>query len=198
MRPSWAAYESAPRRRARALRGVARATLTPANYPTAPVVAAYWWDGHPNFGDVLTPWLLRRYGRIGVHTAPGHAGMAGVGSILEQLPPAFAGTVWGSGLLYGEPVDLPHARFAAVRGTLTRDVLGLDTGTALGDPGLLVARHMRRPRPRWALGIVPHGMHDEHALVREIADRFPDEVTVIRTGGSVDSVVRRIGCAVRC
>lgn len=193
MRPGWLEYDSVPRRRARAIERLARAALSPSFYPTALVTSAYWWDGHQNFGDALTPWLLHHEGRIAVHTAPGSARMAGVGSILEQLPPEFSGTVWGSGLLYGRPVDLPHARYAAVRGHLTRQAQGIAGAVALGDPGVLVARHVRRPRRRWTLGIVPHGMHDDHPDVTAFAERYPAEVKVIGTRAPVDAVVRAIG-----
>lgn len=193
MKSSWTDYDSVPRRRARAIARLARAGLSPSFYPTAAVTSAYWWDGHPNFGDALTPWLLRHHGRIAVHAPPSVARMAGVGSILEQLPPEFSGTVWGSGLLYGEPVDLPHARYAAVRGHLTRRIQGIAGSVALGDPGLLVARHVRRPRRRWTLGIVPHGMHEHHSDVSAFADRYPTDVNVISTRAPVDTVVRAIG-----
>ena len=182
-----------PRRRARAIARLTRPALSPSFYPVAPVIAAYWWDGHPNFGDALTPWLLYRYGRIAVHTAPRAAGMAGVGSILEQLPSQFPGTIWGSGLLYGEPVDLPLARYAAVRGHLTRRVQGITGPVALGDPGLLIARHVRRPRRRWTLGVVPHGVHEDHPDVLAFAKRFPGEVRIIGTRATVGTVVREIG-----
>ena len=135
MSRAWAAYDSVPRRRARALLRLARPVVTPAFYPRAGVTPAYWWDGHQNFGDALTPWLLHHYGRIAVHTAPGEAKMAGVGSILEQLPPKFSGTVWGSGLLYGEKVELPRA-------TLRRRAGPSDEGR----PGHPRPHCARRPR----------------------------------------------------
>ena len=197
MSPQWTAYDSVPRRRARALARLARPVLTPAFYPTVGVTSAYWWDGHPNFGDALTPWLFERYGRIAVHTDPRAARVAGVGSILEQLTPEFSGTVWGSGLLYGEPCDLPQARYAAVRGHLTRRLQGIEHSVALGDPGLLVSRHVSRPPERWTLALGPHGMHHEHPDVQRFANHHSAEVRLIDAGGSVDSVVREIAsCAV--
>ena len=188
---SWS-YDSALRRRARALSRLARPLLDPGFYPTAQVVPAYWWDGHHNFGDALTPWLLRHYGRIAVHTAPGDAALAGVGSILEQLPREFSGVVWGSGLLYGIKIDLPHAEYAAVRGHLTKRVQGIERPVALGDPGLLVSRHLARPSRRWTLGVVPHGIHDDHPLLLEWASRYPKDVRIIGTRASVASVTRDI------
>jgi len=43
-----------------------------------------------------------------------------------------------------------------------RSAQGLEHPLALGDPGLLVSRHVSQPRQQWALGLVPHGMHLEH------------------------------------
>ena len=189
--PSWPPYDSTLRRRARAALRLSAAVASPRFYPRAPVVPAYWWDGHANFGDALTPWLLHRYRMIAVHTSPSSAAMSGAGSIIEQLSDEFAGTVWGSGLMYGEKVALPHATFAAVRGQHTREVLGLAGDVALGDPGLLVSRHLTRPRVRYALGLVPHGLHNSsETIARLAADR--SDVTVIDTRGTVSSVVRQI------
>jgi pyruvyltransferase len=187
------AYDSVLRRRARAVGRLTRAALTPSLYPSAPTVAAFWWDGHANFGDQLTPWLLQRYGRVAVHSSPGSAGMAGVGSILEQLPTEFEGTVWGSGLLYGRPIDLPRATFAAVRGHLTKQVLGIHGDPALGDPGILVSRHVERPKARWTLGVVPHGIHNADPVVARLAERYPQEVAVLDTAQPVDRMLRDIG-----
>jgi hypothetical protein len=189
---AWRAYDSVPRRRTRALLRLARPVLNPAFYPTAKVTSAYWWDGHHNFGDALTPWLLHQYGRIAVHTPPARAEMAGVGSILEQLPSEFSGTVWGSGLLFGERVDLPRARYAAVRGHLTKEIQGIRDPVALGDPGLLVARHASRPPRRWSLGVVPHGMHDGHPQLLAFAARYRRDVQIIGTRAPVSTVVRAI------
>ena len=74
------------------------------------VVPAYWWDGHPNFGDDLTPWLLPDFGVAPVHRVAGRARLAGVGSILEFFPADWDGAIWGSGLMYGRPHPLPPHR----------------------------------------------------------------------------------------
>jgi pyruvyltransferase len=186
------AYDSRTRRRARVLRRLLRASAKPSNYPMAPVVAAFWWDGHANFGDALTPWLLERYGLVPVLAEPRRARLVGVGSILEQLPPDYAGTIWGSGLLYGRPLELPDATVLALRGRLTKERLGARGDIALGDPGILVARHIGRPEARWTLGVVPHGVHAGSAVVRDLAARYPREVRVLDTRDSPDRVLRGI------
>lgn len=186
-------YHSTTRRRVRGAQRLAALAARPGLYPTAPVVGAYWWDGHANFGDALTPWLLPRYGVMPVYTAPERARLAGIGSILEQLPPEFSGAIWGSGLLFGRPVSLPRARVVALRGPLTRELLGVSGSLPLGDPGLLVARHYERPPVRWTLGVVPHGMHASSPLVRRIALDGGRNVRVIDVSRSPAAVIRDIG-----
>jgi pyruvyltransferase len=194
--PGVLGYSSAPRRRARALRRLAAATARPSLYPRSPVVLGYWWDGHPNFGDGLTPWLLPRYGTVPVHRVPGRAEMVGVGSILEHLPATFDGVVWGSGLMHDRMVSLPRARFLAVRGVLTRERTGAPRGTVLGDPGLLVSRVARRPAARWALGLVPHGHHRTNRAFLDLAERHPDEVRLVNVHAEPGPTVREIAsCA---
>ena len=95
-------YHGTLRRRARQLRRFAEAIGEPQARGGA-LVPAFWWDGHPNFGDDLTPWLLPHYGVLPVHRVASRARLAGVGSILEFLPADWDGVVWGSGLMHDAP-----------------------------------------------------------------------------------------------
>lgn len=152
-------FDGKLRRRGRLVGRLTAAALTPGNYPSALFARAFWYDGQPNFGDALTPWLLRRAGVIPVPATAATAEIAGVGSIIEMLPEDFQGMIWGSGLLYGQETTLPLARFRAVRGLLTRERVDAPHDVALGDPGILVSRFMRRPQVRWEVGFVPHHSH---------------------------------------
>jgi hypothetical protein len=155
-------------------------------------VAAYWWDGHPNFGDDLTPWLLPRYGVVPVHREAEEARLCGVGSILEFLAPDFDGAIWGSGLMYDHAFPLPKAKVLAVRGPLTRDRIGAPDGVALGDPGILAARRTRKPAQRWDVGLVPHGHHRSHARFLALADTAGLRVRVIDVHRTAAHTVREI------
>lgn len=168
-RPRAPSFDSPVRRRARQLSRLGAVAATPSMYPAAPMARAFWYDGMANFGDALTPWLLRRAGVIPVLETNASANLAGVGSILEMLPADFSGSVWGSGLLRGATLTLPRAQFLAVRGELTRDLVSAPGDVALGDPGILVSRFMSRPRVRWRLGMVPHHMHETDALWAKLA-----------------------------
>jgi hypothetical protein len=189
-------YESTLRRRLRVVARLARSSIDRRSYPSVGVIPGYWWDGHPNFGDALTPWLLRPRGVLPVLVSPDRARMVGVGSILEHLPESFDGVVWGSGLIHDRPLRLPRARFLAVRGELTKDRLGLRGDVALGDAGLLAATVLPRPATTWDLGFVPHSDHHHDPVAHELVERHPGQVRFIDVRRGPDHVVREIAsCA---
>ncbi|UUZ44042.1 polysaccharide pyruvyl transferase family protein [Janibacter limosus] len=149
------------------------------------VIPMYWWDGHPNFGDALTPWVPAGRGIVAVHTPLSGARAVGIGSLVDQLPDDFDGTIWGSGLLRDTETRLPRARFLAVRGPLTREQLGLGTDVTLGDPGLLVGAHARRRAPRWRLGVVPHGLHHADTALERLGRQAGVRTIDVRSTPSV-------------
>jgi hypothetical protein len=159
------------------------------------VVPAHWWDGHPNFGDDLTPWLLPNYGVLPIHRVAARAQLAGVGSILEFLPSDWGGVIWGSGLMSGVPHPLPRARALAVRGHLTRELIGASEDVALGDPGILVARHRPRPEQRWDVALVPHGHHRSHVPFLSLAETPGYRVRVVDVHQTAERVVREIAAS---
>jgi hypothetical protein len=148
---------------------------TPALHPQAPIVRAYWWEAKKNFGDLLTPVILRRLGVLAVRAEIDSAQVVGVGSLLQQLPQEFSGVLWGTGQIADEPLDLPGVRAVALRGELTRERLGGPAVIALGDPGLLVRRFVSPRRKRFDLGVVVHFSHEADgeltAIPREGAGR---------------------------
>ena len=185
-------YDHAIRRRARGLGRIANSVVRPSSYPSSPVVRAFWFDGIPNFGDQLTPWLLMRAGVTPVQASAGQADFVAVGSILQMVPATFNGLVWGSGMLQPQTMSLPQATWSAVRGTLTRELVDAPGDVALGDPGILVSRFCRRSRMRWALGLVPHHAQEHDPLWSQLAQRYPDQVTVINVRRHPSVVVREI------
>jgi hypothetical protein len=185
-------YTNPLRRHGRQLRRYIAAAAQPATRRHGVVVGTHWWDGHPNFGDDMTPWLLPRYGVVPVHRRPVEARLAGVGSVLEFLPPDFEGAIWGSGLMHDAPYPLPRAAVLAVRGHLTRERIGASDDVALGDPGILAARLVRRPAQRWDVGLVPHGHHRSHAPFLALAETAGLRVRVIDVHRTAARTVREI------
>lgn len=114
---------------------------------------AYWHRERrgPNFGDMLTPWLLPKYG---VHVRWVQAGQAeffGAGSIAARIPIGYAGWVWGTGKLKADQIiDLSTARVLAVRGPLTHEA------DLYADPGLLCSLYAPVEEKRWDYGVISH------------------------------------------
>jgi len=174
-------YTGRTRRAARSVSRAVHDLATPRLYPTAPVIGFYWWEGKRNFGDLLTPLVLRHLGIIAARSPIESAAAVGVGSLLQQLPPEFSGAIWGTGQILDEPLSLPRAHPIALRGELTRERLGTAEVTTLGDPGLLL-RRIVRPRPkRYAVGIVPHYSHEEAAELTAVPAAGVGRVRVIST-----------------
>lgn len=188
-------FDAPLRRRARQVGRLGAAIVDPGMYPEARVARAFWFDGVANFGDGLTPWLFRRAGIIPIHSTAAHADISGVGSILEMLPIDYAGQVWGSGSLRGEPLALENASVLAVRGRLTRELISTASNARLGDPGILVSRFQARPPSVWEVGVVPHHMHEDDRLWRRWKQENPERrvriIDVRRQPGVVLSEIAR-------
>ena len=185
-------YTNPLRRRVRGARRLLAASRYSAMWRSGVVVPTYWWDGHPNFGDAMTSWLLPAYGILPIHRVASRARLAGVGSIIEFLPTDFDGAIWGSGLIRDSDHPLPHSHPLALRGPLTRERIGAGGGIPLGDPGILAARHVPRPPQRWDVGLVPHGHHRGHAGLRALAEAGGARVRVIDVHQEAATAVREI------
>jgi pyruvyltransferase len=99
-----------------------------------------WWTHAPNFGDVLSPWLVRRMtGRTVEYAEQGRKHYVAVGSVASKA--TADSVVWGAGAFGSEKKPLAaRAQYRAVRGPLTRARLGYAGATVppvYGDPALL-------------------------------------------------------------
>ena len=173
-------------------------SVWPISYPFKPslrprcvVIGAYWWNDSVNFGDLLTPWVLSHFGVACVHVEVQKADLVGIGSIIQDLSPAWSGVVWGSGLIEDRVIELPSAKILALRGWLTADRLGRHDVRALGDPGLLASRCIDRPEAKWDLGICPHDIHKHDPALKRIASAG-QSVKVVDVQRGPEHVVREI------
>ena len=150
------------------------------------VVHAYWANAL-NFGDLLTPALLKSYGARPLwvdcceRDNPMQFDMTLVscGSILGWVRKDFNGFVLGTGLQSeNEAKVLPDAKFFGVRGALTRSRMQLDGYLNLGDPGLLVERLYKRKlvKKKWTLGIVPNQGEANAEGVRGLVSALTQEI----------------------
>lgn len=118
----------------------------------------HWWssDNHRhehNLGDWLSVPILRAMGHEPESPSPGEPCLFACGSIAHQTHAVASGAsrivVWGSGVQDGatvDPITIP-VRYAAVRGPITRDALGLPTDIPLGDPAMLLPGLIPLPSP---------------------------------------------------
>jgi pyruvyltransferase len=128
--------------------------------PQATTLKAYWWRDAPNFGDILTPVLLKRLLGVKPEWCDKSPRLLAVGSILVRAKQG--DTVWGSGCNPRKegPWNAAGVRFLAVRGPLTRDFVlsrGGQCPEIYGDPALLLPTiHPVAPSPTRELAIMPH------------------------------------------
>jgi len=140
-------------------------------------VKAFWWSGYYNFGDLITPALLRFVSLAPVLTPPQKAELAATGSILGLLPPNFSGAIIGSGLLSNRnDLRFPDANVLAVRGELTRNRIAAPHNTVLGDTGLLLPDLLKkRQNKQFVLGIIPHYVDMNHYIIIEMKRNLKNE-----------------------
>ncbi|WP_374674999.1 polysaccharide pyruvyl transferase family protein [Ideonella sp.] len=142
-----------------------QARLRPAQRPQL------WWMEGPypgNFGDILNPYLVERLTGLPPLHSPKGTGVLAIGSTVRF---AREGTVvWGAGTpRMSDRLD-PRARYLAVRGPLTAELVRQCGGQApevLGDPACLLPR-VYTPRPaatRHRLGVVLHHAHEGRVQV---------------------------------
>jgi hypothetical protein len=140
-----------------------------------------WWPRSPapgNLGDVLTPVLLEALGVPVRFAALDRADLLGVGSIIRFAMPQH--TVWGSGAMRKADAPSPEARYLAVRGPLTRDVVlaaGGDCPEVYGDPAMLLPLIHDRPVPKThGVGLVTHYIDRDDPQVRAWKGRTIDPI----------------------
>ena len=123
----------------------------------------YYWKTKKNFGDLLSPLLIKKFTRLHCKWgSPEEAELTMVGSILEHLPKNYKGVIAGTGkLLSRSALHLPHAKILSLRGPLTAKALNIKKNIALGDPGLLADELVPPQDKKYLLGIVPHWSDSE-------------------------------------
>jgi pyruvyltransferase len=143
-------------------------------------VTGYWHTSTVNFGDFLTPLILKHYGFTPILSSIEKAEVLSTGSILGVTPEDYAGHIIGSGLIEDVGRRFPNATIWAVRGELTRERTGASKETVLGDPGLLSSSLLKeRQIRRYALGVVPHYVDHNDPRIAMIKKQFGSDVLII-------------------
>lgn len=159
-----------------------------------------WWhnnDGISNFGDEISPYLVERITGKTVRfqkasSIPWPKTHMAIGSILAAAKRNCI--IWGAGLIDRKTIVGP-AKFYAVRGPLTREILinqGHTVPEVYGDPAILLPRFLQSKVTRNVeIGIIPHIV--DYESVKGIAD---DRIKVIDLTKDIETVVKEIcSCA---
>jgi pyruvyltransferase len=190
------------RRRAKAVLGSAYWTLRESSERVASAISgtilrnrvgAYWYKEEVNFGDLLTPLLLKSYGLNPFHQPPNRATVVSTGSILELVPTEYRGWVLGSRLTFDQEHPLRNATVLATRGDLTRRRIHAPKNIVLGDPGLLADRLITgTPAKSLVLGIIPHYLDFDDSRIALLAQKHGTAVCVIDVRARPRSVLRHM------
>lgn len=115
-------------------------------------VPVRWWVKAPNFGDLLSPWLIAKMtGREVVFADPKKPHYLVIGSVLNRANPR--SQVWGAGAFGTEDgaVFAISAAYHAVRGPLSHArlaTLGIPCPEVYGDPALLAPAYFSPRVPK--------------------------------------------------
>ena len=156
-------------------------------------VAGFWWSDILNFGDLFTPDIIKAFGYEPIKTTAQQSKIVGVGSIIGAVPDSYNGVILGSGIISPKSEKkLPDATFAAIRGELTKKVMGLSSNVPTGDFGILASKLYRTKTKRYKLGIVPHYVDRFNPWVYQINKQFGDSCCIIDVQGSARRVSEQI------
>lgn len=156
---------------------------------------AYWWgpsDNIRNFGDGITPLLLKKFSGIDAEWSPlATSEIVVSGSVLHHIPPGWSGIIVGTGLIRADllPSDLSKASVLAVRGPLTAQAARLGNVT-LGDPGLLANELVPHVSKKYDLGIITHWSDNALAYDPRFTQYHPK---IINPADPPIKVIREIG-----
>lgn len=151
---------------------------------------SYWWKDRPNFGDLLTPLLLKHFAELDTEWSPPNgADLISTGSILGHVSYNWwKGHVLGSGKLFAHDEVPVQAQVWALRGPISAK--GVRGDFALGDPGLIADELVPPQTKRFKIGILPH-WSDTELTTRTEWDRY-EPVRIFPTWHPLD-VIAAIG-----
>ncbi|MDT0689804.1 polysaccharide pyruvyl transferase family protein [Salegentibacter sp. F188] len=145
-------------------------------------IRVYYWKKKVNFGDLITPSLLIKFGYVPVFSKPDkEAQLISTGSLIEHIKPNFKGYILGTGAINEKTENFfPNAKILGLRGEFTKENLDVQKEIVLGDPGLISSILLKeRCKKEFRLGIVPHFSDLENPSVSNLEKNNPSEITII-------------------
>lgn len=186
------------------------ALLDPKNKNIQGLIPVFYWDGEPNFGDVVGPYLISKITGKPVLNIKNlqYPGIMTVGSIIQLLNRKNM-VIWGSGLMYKPTDDQVRAlkkynpEILSVRGQETAKQL-LEAGinvpdqSTYGDPALILPLfYTPKVSGSKRIGICPHYIHKSHFL-EYFNDNDKDNLKIIDVQKDMETVVDSISSSSVC
>ena len=149
----------------------------------------FWSNSRPNFGDILTPYILDYAGvKYEMVSKPEQGNAMCIGSIVHKATDGMV--VLGSGVMHSKHKLNPKADYRFVRGPLTRHRV-LECGgtcpTVYGDPALLLPLFCDESKKEYDVGIVPH-----YVDYNEIKEKYPKHKVINLSNENPLEVAREI------
>lgn len=127
------------------------------------MIKPFWFRGIPNYGDILTPYILSRFNIKYRYTRKEECDSLFIGSIANIARKGV--NVYGSGFIRKDDKVSPHANWHFVRGPLSRQMI-LDAGgkcpQIYGDLALMLPEFIKPAEKQYDIGYIPH--HVEYNL----------------------------------
>lgn len=169
------------------------------------VIKIWYYIGFPNFGDLLSVFLLNSYGKKKnlkfVHSGKKeNAKVLGIGSILHSIPSRFSGHIWTTGGLKS-PMIYKHnpnnTKVWGLRGKLTASIFNIDCKT-LGDAGLLVGPVFGNAniKKKYKIGLIPHYVDQEYVKSLPLVRNNRDIKIIDVTNNPLDVIYQIQQCSV--
>lgn len=157
------------------------------------IITTYW--GFENFGDLITPVLLKEIGYTPVNSIRVSFGQfTFVGSILDSIRDDYNGIILGSGFLNDRrQKHLKNALVLGVRGKLSKKLLGIDYNVQLGDGGLILPKFVKDVvSKKYEIGIIPHFSDAEDCRIIKWKEKFGEQSKVINVLNDPKTVFNEI------
>jgi len=153
------------------------------------MLKVYWSNSRPNFGDILTPYILDHFNiKHEMVSTVEHANAMSIGSIIHRATENMI--VLGSGAMHSKHLLNSNADYRFVRGPLTRQRIIESGGSCpkiYGDPALLLPLFCNESKKEYDVGIVPHYVDYD-----EIKKKYPQYKIINLTNPNPLEVAKEI------
>lgn len=145
-------------------------------------VKVYYWKKKMNFGDLITPSLLKYFGYTPIYSKPSKGTqLISTGSLIEHIKANFDGFILGTGAIDAKTGHtFPNAKILGLRGKYSKRNLNVEKDIVLGDPGIISSLLLnKRSEKKFLIGIIPHFSDLNNSIVQDLVNKYPSKIALI-------------------